>query len=292
MASEPNDRKEYRRIRLGRYRLLAHIAKGGMGTVYKAFDTELKRDVALKVLPPSLAANHEALERFRREAHHAARLRHENIVTIYELGLANELWFLALEFIDGPNLRDYLAERDPLDPEEARRVTIQACLALHHAHERGVVHRDVKPSNLLLGRKEGGRLIKLSDLGLSRLMEEKSLRLTRTGSAVGTANYISPEQVRGSVRVDARSDIYSLGCTLYHMLAGRPPFVGGSVAERLAQHLNAEPPDVRRFNAAVPLAMLVVLRRMLAKAPEKRYQTAAALLRDLIDLDTYAFRVV
>jgi serine/threonine-protein kinase len=251
----------------------------------------MNRDVALKVLAPDLAAKPASQERFRREAHHAARLRHENIVSIYELGLANDTWFLALELVDGPNLRDYVSHRGQLQSEEARRIAIQACLAMHHAHERGVIHRDVKPSNLLIGRKDGRQLIKLSDLGLSRLIEEKGLRLTRLGATVGTAHYISPEQVCGSDRADARSDIYSLGCTLYYMLAGRPPFAEGTMRERLSQHLNARPPDVRQFNSAVALPLLLVLHRMLAKAPEKRYQTAAALLKDLLALGPAASSV-
>jgi serine/threonine-protein kinase len=268
-------------MRLGRYEILQHIATGGMGAVYKARDLELGRDVALKVLSPELAAQREALERFRREARSAARLRHENIVTLYEFGEDKGTYFLAMEFVDGTDLHDYITRKGQLDPDEARAILAQAACALDHAHKQGVVHRDIKPSNFLVAR-EGDRLVvKLTDLGLARLAREDESRVTRSGSTVGTVDYISPEQARDSASADTRSDIYSLGCTLFHMLAGQAPFPDGSLTERVLKHLEAKPPDVREFNPKVSAGLAALLGKMLAKKPEDRYQTPTELLRDL-----------
>jgi serine/threonine-protein kinase len=274
-------------MRLGRYEIIQHIATGGMGAVYKARDLELGRKVALKVLSPELAAQREALERFRREARSAARLRHENIVTLYEFGEDKGTYFLALEFVDGIDLHDYITRKGQLPPDEARAILAQAACALDHAHKQGVVHRDIKPSNFLIAH-EGDRLVvKLTDLGLARLAREDESRVTRTGSTVGTVDYISPEQARDSASADVRSDIYSLGCTLFHMLAGQAPFPDGSLTERVLKHLEAKPPDVREFNPKVSVGLAALLQKMLAKKPEDRYQTPAELLRDLTrpDLD-------
>jgi serine/threonine-protein kinase len=286
MSSEPTAKGGRKTIRIGKYEVLAHIATGGMGAVYKGIDTDLHREVALKVLTAETAAVPAALARFQREARHAAKLRHENIVTIYEFGESNGTWFLALEYVDGINLFEYISRKGQLDPEEARRITIHAALALHHAHGQGIIHRDIKPSNFLVTRKHGQLLIKLADFGLAREVRDDESRVTRMGSTVGTVDYISPEQARDSGAADIRSDIYSLGCTLYHMLAGRAPFSEGTVTERLYKHVKEEPPDLRQLNPRVPESMLAVLRHMLAKEPADRYQTPAALLKDLLALDT------
>jgi serine/threonine protein kinase len=270
-----------RTIRIGKYEVLAHIATGGMGAVYKARDTELGRIVALKIIPPDTAGKPAALERFRREARSAAKLRHENIVTLYEFGEARGVYFLALEYVDGIDLQAYIERKGRLKPDKARRILVQAARALDHAHKQGVVHRDVKPSNFLITRRDSGLLVKLTDLGLAREASEDEFRVTRVGSTVGSIDYMAPEQARDSRAADVRSDIYSLGCTFYHMLAGRAPFPEGSLTERLFKHIEEEPPDVRQFNPRVPEELVHVLNRMLAKKPEERYQTPAELLRDL-----------
>jgi serine/threonine-protein kinase len=287
MSSEPSTKGGRRTVRIGKYEVLTHIATGGMGAVYKALDTDLNREVALKVLTAETAAMPAALARFQREARHAAKLRHENIVTIYEFGESQGTYFLALEYVDGINLFEYITRKGRLEPEEARRIMIHAALALHHAHGQGIIHRDIKPSNFLVTRKNNQMLIKLADFGLAReLRADDEARVTRAGSTVGTVDYISPEQARDSGAADTRSDIYSLGCTLYHMLAGRPPFAEGTVTERLYKHVKEEPPDLRQINPRVPESMLAVLRHMMAKEPADRYQTPAALLKDLMALDT------
>jgi serine/threonine protein kinase len=266
---------------VGKYEVLAHIATGGMGVVYEARDTDLGRVVALKVLAHELTAHEAALERFRREARHAARLNHPNVVTLYEWGQIDDVYFIALEFVPGIDLAQYITEKGRLDPEEARQIAVQAARALDHAFRQGVVHRDIKPSNFLLTRQDGKRVVKLTDFGLARAVREDEYRVTRDGSTVGTVDYLSPEQARDSATADVRSDMYSLGCTLYHMLAGKPPFAEGGLGERVLKHLQTDPADVRRFNPAVPIGLWLVLKRMLAKNPAERPQTPAELLQAL-----------
>jgi serine/threonine-protein kinase len=270
--------------RIGRYEVVAHLATGGMGQVYKARDVELGRIVALKVLPPHLSENNTSVERFKREARHAARLSHKNIVTLYDWGQDGGTWFLALEFVDGIDLNSHIGARGRLDPQEAYGITIQATRALDHAFQQGLVHRDIKPSNFLLTRDGSKTRVKLTDLGVARAVREEESRVTRAGTTVGTLDYLAPEQARDSALADVRSDIYSLGCTLYHMLAGQPPFPDGGLGERLFKHMQVEPTDVREFNADVPEVLWAVLRRMLAKRPDDRYQTPAELLEALLSL--------
>jgi serine/threonine protein kinase len=267
--------------RVGKYRILAHIATGGMGSVYKARDEGLDRVVALKVLAPELSDNEVVLERFRREAKHAAKLSHRNIVTLYECGEDQGLHFLAMEFVEGIDLGDYIKRRNQLQPNEARRILKQACKALDHAHSQGLTHRDIKPSNFLLARENDVTVVKLTDFGLARNANDKQFRVTRDGTTVGTVDYLSPEQARDSDLADVRSDIYSLGCTFYHMLAGRPPFSEGGLGERIYKHLASEPQDVRELNPEVPATLWTILKKMLAKVPDARYQTPAEVLHDL-----------
>ena len=266
--------------RLGKYKVLAHIATGGMGTVYKASDEQLGRIVALKVLDESLAEKPNTLERFRREARHAARLTHKNIVTLYEYGQAEGRHFLVLEFIDGIDLYDYIERKGRLAPEESRRILVQAVQALDHAYKQGITHRDIKPSNFLLTRDRDRMRVKLTDMGLAQGRRGRFPR-HRAGSTVGTIDYLAPEQARNSAAADIRSDIYSLGCTLYHMLTGNPPFSEGGLGERILKHLQEDPPDVRQLNSQVSAEMWELMRRMLAKNPEDRFQTPAELLKAL-----------
>jgi serine/threonine protein kinase len=267
---------------LGKYQVETLIAPGGMGKVYKARDTILGRTVALKVLSADLASKPSALERFRREARNAARLAHKNVVTLYEYGEIEGLHYLALEYVEGIDLYEYIERKGQLEPEEARRILLQAAKALHHAFEHGVIHRDIKPSNFLLAVENDRLRVKLTDMGLARKVDDDDeFRVTRAGSTVGTIDYLSPEQARDSASADVRSDIYSLGCTFYHMLAGHPPFAEGGLGERVYKHMTVDPPDVREANPHVSEGMWKVLQKMLAKKPEDRYQTPAELLEDL-----------
>ena len=271
--------------RVGKYEVIEHVATGGMGMVYRARDLELKRTVALKVLSAATAKRPKMIDRFRREARAAARLDHENIVTIYEFGEADGVFFLAMEFVPGIDLQDYIEKRKKLPPEEALQIVLQGARALAHAHEQNIVHRDVKPSNFLLTRKDGKLVVKLTDMGLAIQPGEGEFRLTREGTTVGTVDYMSPEQARKSDSADIRSDIYSLGCTFYHMLAGIAPFAKGSLAERLLQHQEDDAPDIRQVNKEVPSGYAGILHRMLAKRPEDRYQSPHELLIDLENPD-------
>ncbi len=281
MSIDPSVDRPRRTQRIGKYEVTAHIAVGGMGAVYRATDTESNRAVALKVLRPDLAAKQSAVERFRREARNASRLQHENIVRTYEFGAANEVWYLALEFVDGVDLAEYIRRKEKLDPEEAIDITRQAALALGHAFGKGIVHRDVKPSNFLLTRQDGQLLVKMADFGLAREITDEEARMTRDGTTVGTVDYMSPEQARDSGLADGRSDIYSLGCTLFHMLAGQPPFPDGGLGERILKHAQEPPPPLRHLNPRVSRSLAAVVEKMLAKRPEDRYQVPADLLHDL-----------
>jgi serine/threonine-protein kinase len=269
-------------IRVGSYEVINHIATGGMGAVYRARDVKLGREVALKILPPEMARNPTQLERFKREARHAARLRHENIVTLYEFGEDKGTYYIAMELIEGIDLHEYINRKKKLDPEEARRILIQATRGLSHAHKQGLVHRDIKPSNFLIVGQKDKMVVKMTDLGLAREASDDESRMTRSGTTVGTVDYMAPEQARDSRLADTRSDIYSLGCTLFHMLAGQAPFPDGGLTERLYKHAEAELPDVRQFNSKVPDALIAIMNRMLAKRPEDRYQTPGELLKELM----------
>ncbi len=281
MSSDAAAKKPHRNIRIGKYEVLSHIASGGMGAVYKARDTENGQEVALKVLSPEMAAKPAMVERFRREAKHTAKLRHENIVTLYEFGETRHTYFLVMEFVDGIDLSEYSNQKGPLDPDEALEIIRQGCLALDHAYQQGIVHRDIKPSNFLLTRQGDRLVVKLTDFGLAREASNEEFRVTRAGTTIGTLDYMSPEQARDSGLADIRSDLYSLGCTWYHLLAGHAPFPKGGLGERLHRIMHEEPADVRQFNPRVSEAMAAVLRRLMAKQPAQRYQTPADLLRDL-----------
>src|SRR5262245_37845667 len=283
--ADQTGKKPRRTLRIGKYEVIEHIASGGMGAVYRALDTETNRPVALKVLMPELAVKPAILERFRRETASGVKLRHENIVSMYEFGEANGTHYLAMEYVDGKDLHDYITRHGRLKPEVARDIIVQAARALDHADRKGIVHRDIKPSNFLITEDNGRLLVKLTDMGLAKQIREDEFRVTRLGTTVGTVDYMAPEQARNSASADIRSDIYSLGCTLYHMLAGCAPFPEGSMAERIYKHVEADPPDIRTLNPDVPAALVTVLGKMLQKRPENRYQSPFDLVQDLENLD-------
>lgn len=285
MSTEASASGGRRNKRIGKYEIVRELAVGGMGKVYRAVDTDLQRDVALKVLLPELASRNSMLKRFRREAQLAAKLRHENVVSIYEIGEADGKHYLALEYVDGIDLNEYISRKGRLDPEEARQILIQATKALSVIHKHGLVHRDIKPSNFLITRKGNHDLIKLTDLGLAREVDDEAFKVTRAGTTVGTVDYMAPEQARNSRAADIRSDIYSLGCTLFHMLTGKPPFAEGGLTERMYKHVAEEVPDVCKINPKVSPALAAVLYRMMEKKPESRYQTPEDLLQDLVQLE-------
>ena len=220
---------------LGGFELLSRLGQGGMGAVYKARQKSMDRLVALKILPKNLAKNQDFISRFLREARAAGKLSHPNIVTGIDAGFADGYYYFAMEYVEGRNLGDRVRSDGPLPEKEVLEIGRQIAEALEYAHDAGMVHRDVKPENILVTR-EGQA--KLCDLGLARTSggSDDEARVTQAGFAVGTPYYISPEQVRGE-DPDSRADIYSLGCTLYHLLAGQPPFVGPSALATMQKHL-------------------------------------------------------
>ena len=237
--------------RLGHFELVEYVGGGGMGRVFRAIDTQLGRTVALKVLPPEQAADPDALQRFQNEAQSAARLDHDNIARAYYVGEDRGLHYIVFEFIEGVNVRVLVERKGPLPLAEAVSYTLQVAEALAHADARAVVHRDIKPSNVLITPE--GR-VKLIDMGLARLRhaDPAVADLTASGVTLGTFDYISPEQARDPRNADIRSDIYSLGCTFFFMLAGQPPFPEGTVLQKLLQHQGDQPPDIRQFRPELP----------------------------------------
>jgi serine/threonine-protein kinase len=266
--------------RLGHFELIEYVGGGGMGRVFRALDPRLARTVALKVLPVEQSADRETLLRFQHEAQSAARLDHDNIARVYYVGEDRGLNYIVMEFIEGVNVRRLVERRGPLTLAEAVSYTLQVADALTHAASRSVVHRDIKPSNLLITPEGQAKLI---DMGLARFHEtdEGALDLTASGVTLGTFDYISPEQARDPRNADVRSDIYSLGCTFFFMLTGRPPFQGGTMLQKLLQHQADQPPDVRQFRPELPEDVPRILRKMLAKDPGHRYRTPAELVDEL-----------
>ncbi|HEV3447680.1 MAG TPA: protein kinase [Gemmataceae bacterium] len=273
-----------------RYRLLELLGVGGMGAVYKAEHLLMRRLVALKVVNPELVPRPATVERFQREARAAAQLVHPNIVTAFDAEQAGDAHYLVMEHVEGLSLARLVAERGPLPVREACAYIRQAATGLQHAHERGMVHRDIKPQNLML--TPGGQ-IKVLDFGLARFAmenapallsaaeEEQAHRLrsgspaalTQHGVVMGTPDYIAPEQARDSHNADIRADIYSLGCTLYHLLAGQPPFPEGTALEKVKAHLEESPPPLAELRPDLPDALVCLVGRMMAKNPAERWQT-------------------
>jgi serine/threonine-protein kinase len=267
---------------LGEYQVLRKLGGGGMGDVYLAEQTSLKRQVALKILRRDLVAAHpDAMERFQFEAQAVARATHANIVQVYAIGEADGFYYMALEYIDGRNLKEYLARKGPPEILTTLSIMRQVAAALQRAGELGIIHRDVKPENILLTRSGEA---KVADFGLSRcLTGDMPLHLTQVGVAMGTPLYMSPEQVEGKP-LDPRSDIYSFGVTCYHMLTGQPPFRGESPFEVALKHVRAEPEPLTQVRPDLPEALCTMVHKMMAKDPAERYQTAREMIRDIARL--------
>ncbi|MBD0326058.1 MAG: serine/threonine protein kinase, partial [Pyrinomonadaceae bacterium] len=273
--------------RLGRYEIQSQLGVGGMGEVYLARDMNLGRLVAIKILPPELAANQKRMQRFKQEAQAASSLNHPNILTIHEVEQNGPTPFIATEFIDGITLRQRM-KAGPMKLDEALEIAQQSASALAAAHEAGVVHRDIKPENIML-RKDG--YIKILDFGLAKLTERPDVTSpeaitqvhTDIGSVIGTARYMSPEQARG-FEVDGRTDIFSLGIVFYEMIAGRSPFDGGTNHEVVAAILKEEAAPLVASNPDVPARVQEIVEKTLAKDRDERYQNARDLLADLKSL--------
>nr|AAX07496.1 putative serine/threonine protein kinase [Gemmata sp. Wa1-1] len=266
--------------RLGHFELIEAIGSGGMAAVLKARDLELGRIVALKILPPEAARDPESVTRFKQEARSAAKLDHENVARVYFFGEDQGLNFIAFEFVEGDNLRVIIDRRGQLPPGECVRYMMQVAAGLNHAAERGVVHRDIKPSNILI--TPDGRA-KIVDMGLARYLGSELVNgtVTQSGVTLGTFDYISPEQALDPRRADVRSDIYSLGCTFYHALTGRPPVPEGTAARKLRAHQEDDFLDPRELNPAISDELAAILARMMMKDQAARYQTPNELISHL-----------
>ncbi len=264
------------------YKILGKLGAGAMATVYKAKQLNLDRHVAIKVLPRKFSSNAQFIERFYAEGRAAAQLNHPNIVQAYDVGRAGEYHYFIMEFVDGQTVFDDIVKNKRYGEKEALSLTIQVTQALQHAHERGIIHRDVKPKNIMLTR-EG--VAKLADMGLARAVSDKEAAEAEAGKAFGTPYYISPEQIRGDKNIGPPADIYSLGATLYHMVTGRVPFDGKNPSSVMHKHLRQplEAPD--HVNPKLSAGISEVIEMMMAKDPRKRYQNCKDLLIDLREVE-------
>jgi eukaryotic-like serine/threonine-protein kinase len=287
-------------LHLGPYLLVEKIGEGGMGKVYRARRVVDGRPVALKIVRPILLANPVIRKRYEREVATALTLRHPNIVEVFDAGEIDGRHYLAMEFVDGVDLSRLVKEHQALELAEACEYIRQAALGLHHAHEAGFVHRDIKPSNIVVAGERHlphatePAIVKILDMGLIRSIGfategTDGVDLTRSGTVVGTPDYMAPEQAKNSSTVDHRADLYSLGCTLYFLLAGRPPFPDGNAIEKILKHQFEAPLPLQALRPEIPTVLAEVVARLMARSPADRYPTARAaadalapLARDLI----------
>ena len=269
------------------------LGRGGMGTVYFARERALDREVAIKVLLPDIASTSDARERFLREARTAARLNHPNIVPLYTFGETGSVLYYVMGFVDGESLEARLRRDGRISPDEAQAILEELAGALAYAHEKGIVHRDIKPDNILIEHGTGRAM--LTDFGIAKHVAAGGDTLTQTGIIVGTPRFMSPEQAAGDRNIDGRSDLYSLGVVAYTMLAGRPPFDAAGFRELLAQQMTRAPVPLRTLAAGVPLQLATTIDRCLKKDPAERWVDASRLLEalrsDALDDDSTATRI-
>lgn len=259
----------------GRYQILRVIGGGGMANVYLAEDMILDREVAIKILRFDFASDDDFIRRFRREAQSAASLDHPNIVSIYDVGEEDDIYYIVMEYVEGMTLKEYIHTNGPLHPKEAVRIMEQVVAAMEEAHAKQLVHRDIKPHNILIDNMGN---IKVTDFGIA--MALSSATITHTNSVLGSVHYLSPEQARGGLATK-KSDIYSLGIVLYELISGRMPFEGESAVSVALKHLQSEPPSVRRWNPSVPQSVENIILKAMAKDPFYRYEDASEMQKDL-----------
>jgi serine/threonine protein kinase len=272
-AAEVEFREELQRALGADYELGQVIGEGGFGRVYAATDVRLGRRVAIKVIRPDLAGARAFMERFRREGTALAKFRHPGIVPIFDIRERGALIYYVMPLIEGPTVRARLDRHRSMAPKEAHRVLLELCDCLAATHRAGIIHRDIKPDNIILEGFLGSVL--LMDFGIAKAVQESSS--TMSGVMVGTPTYMSPEQATGDEMLDIRSDIYSLGVLGYHMVTGRPPFVGGSAHAVIAAHVTEDVTPVRKLNPSIPKAFADAIEKCLAKNPEERFQSAMEL---------------
>ena len=269
---------------LGDYKVLRQLGQGGMGQVYLAEQISLKRKVALKIMRPDLAVSEVSLARFKAEALTVAQITHANIVQVYAITEIDGMNMMALEYVEGRNLREFLEKKGPPEILLGLSIMRQVAAALQRASELGIIHRDIKPENILLTRKAE---VKVADFGLSRIFADDgtpSPNLTKSDVTLGTPLYMSPEQVEGKKNIDHRTDIYSFGVTCYHMFAGHPPFKGTGAFEVAVQHVQKEPTPLADIRPDLPPELPAIIHKMMAKNPDARYQLAREIIRDVAKL--------
>jgi serine/threonine-protein kinase len=262
-------------VRIGGYDITGKLGEGGLGTVYKARQISMSRDVALKVLHKKWLADEEFKKRFLLEARLAGRLSHQNLIQVYDVGRDRGLYYFSMEFVDGETLDDMIDREGSLHIPRAMDVTLQVLRAVTYIKRFDIVHRDIKPSNVMINRSG---LVKLGDFGFVKSKIDHAI--STEGEVLGTPDYISPEQAMGLENIDWRSDQYSLGCSLYHMLTGKPPYEGSGSAV-MRQHIKADLPDPRIYNTKLVESVVQLMEKMLAKDPNDRYQTTQELFEDL-----------
>ena len=279
-AGKPNTEDAIVGKVIGGCQVLSQIARGGMGLVYKARQLKLGRSVAVKVLSEELALDRKYVHRFLQEAQSAAELSHGNIVHIIDVGEINGLFYIIMEFVDGSNVRELLDAQRTLEPLRVVEIALQACQALSHAHKRGIVHRDIKPENIMLTR-EG--VVKIADLGLAKKIhpDQQDGGITQTKAVMGTPYYMAPEQVKDFRQVDGRSDIYSLGVSLFRALTGVVPFEGRTAVEVMIKVVEGARPTIQSIRPDISTDLEAIVDKMMAHAPKDRYQAVADVSRDL-----------
>ncbi len=265
------------RLISGRYRVEAVVGTGGMAVVYRALDLQENRTVAIKVLRPEYESDMEFVRRFSREAEAAAKMSHENIVNLLDVGIEGDMRYIVMEYVDGQTLKAMIRDEGRIHPDVALRMTIRILAAVDHAHRNGIVHRDIKPQNILVDK--GGR-VKVADFGIARLKASQTTKLDPNGAAMGSVHYLSPEQARGEV-ADEQSDLYSVGVVLYEMLTGHVPFDGDTMVSVALKHVNEQPASMRTRNSHISKALDEVVMRALCKDKQRRYQSAAEMAADL-----------
>ena len=267
------------RVLSGRYVVEAVVGTGGMAVVYRAYDRVRKQTVALKVLRPEYESDEEFVRRFSREAEAASKVSHENIANLLDVGIDGDVRYIVMEFVDGQTLKEMIRAQGRIKPDQALRMTIRILAAVDHAHRNGIVHRDIKPQNILVDRQGH---VKVADFGIARLKTSQTTRIDgeNGGSALGSVHYFSPEQARGEV-ADEKSDLYSVGVVLYEMLTGQVPFDGETSVSVALKHVNEEPKSMRLYQSGISKALDEVVMRALCKDASKRYQTAAEMAADL-----------
>lgn len=263
---------------LGDFELKKKLGQGGMGVVYLAHQVSLDRDCALKVMARELAAKPGFVDRFVREARSMAKIDHPNVVTCYAVGEDKGLHYVAMELIDGRSMQDWLNDQKQLSIPDALLVTILVGEALHYAHELNMIHRDIKPDNILVTKKGS---IKVADLGLAKAVDETELSLTQSGAGLGTPHYMAPEQARNAKHVDRRCDVYALGCTLYHFLTGKTPFGGDSLVELIMNKEKGQFTAAHRIVSGIPERLSLMIDKAMASDVKSRYQTCAEFIHEL-----------